>query len=124
MHYKLPKDILCERCILQMYHQSAPKTPGSYPEGTWNCADIRIVPKKVGAFYESLPVILGFGVTVGFLCIGILGLIRNGIHCMKKKDELSMSSSGRISWSSDELDVIRREGLSNLYNYLNSTRRV
>ncbi|GBG27222.1 Hypothetical Protein FCC1311_034442 [Hondaea fermentalgiana] len=42
MRYNIPEGISCERCVLQWFYQTG-NSPDSYPEGFWNCADIRII---------------------------------------------------------------------------------
>ena len=40
---KVPPGVVCDRCVLQWYYQTA-NSPSGYPEGFWNCADIAIRP--------------------------------------------------------------------------------
>ncbi|CAK8993802.1 Chitin-binding type-4 domain-containing protein [Durusdinium trenchii] len=42
MRYKLPQGVTCNNCVLQWYYQTGNSIDG-YPEGFWNCADIRVV---------------------------------------------------------------------------------
>ena len=39
--WRLPADLTCARCTLQWFYQTG-NSPGGYPEGFWNCADIEI----------------------------------------------------------------------------------
>uniref|UniRef100_A0A7S4WBP4 Chitin-binding type-4 domain-containing protein n=2 Tax=Sar TaxID=2698737 RepID=A0A7S4WBP4_9STRA len=41
MRYVLPKGVTCDRCVLQWYYQTG-NSIDAYPEGFWNCADIKI----------------------------------------------------------------------------------
>ncbi|GBG28983.1 Hypothetical Protein FCC1311_052042 [Hondaea fermentalgiana] len=72
MRYSLPEGVTCDRCVLQWYYQTgddeiaydAPNGLATflYPAGTWNCADIAIVPESanistpvnVSNFYKSV----------------------------------------------------------------------
>ena len=39
--WRLPAGLICSRCTLQWFYQTG-NSPGGYPEGFWNCADIAI----------------------------------------------------------------------------------
>eukprot|EP00516_Mucochytrium_quahogii_P007669 CAMPEP_0203754432 /NCGR_PEP_ID=MMETSP0098-20131031/8018_1 /ASSEMBLY_ACC=CAM_ASM_000208 /TAXON_ID=96639 /ORGANISM=" , Strain NY0313808BC1" /LENGTH=365 /DNA_ID=CAMNT_0050645427 /DNA_START=751 /DNA_END=1845 /DNA_ORIENTATION=+ len=54
MRYKLPKGVVCERCVLQWYYQTG-NSIDSYPEGFWNCADIAISATGAPVNNETFP---------------------------------------------------------------------
>ena len=54
IHLNVPAGIECERCVLQWFYQTG-NSQDTYPEGFWNCADVKVSNRIQQSTLRMLP---------------------------------------------------------------------